>query len=375
MRQQRLLAGSAFALLSLLLAGTLWVVPYLPTNDGPEWVFASHLENHYGDPGTIYRDVLVPTSQFASRGFTPILSLFDGWLGWERGLQVALTVTVLLSAWGFAALVCAIDTRRWPLGLLGFPLALSWPLYMGLWAFVVSTAVGLFVIALAVRLRTPTWKGRLLLSLALLMNAFAHVFGAVLTGGVVLVLGVARAPRSRRLGEVGRVALTGLPAAAVLAACVAVALGQPVSPLAHGVERLPWRDAAAILPRTIAPGPLARALPVTLAVAFAAGLALARARRPVTDSADRGLGIAAVLLLLLGVFTRSRSPAASRRSRSASSRWGSRWRSRSCRSSTSRGPGPGRSWRCSPRSPRSGSSPAIRSTGGSRGCAPTRSQG
>ena len=74
--------AAAFIALSILLVGSLWVVPYLPTNDGPEWVFASHLENHYSDPGTIYGDELLPTVQFASRGFGLIYGALEsvGWL-------------------------------------------------------------------------------------------------------------------------------------------------------------------------------------------------------------------------------------------------------------------------------------------------------
>ncbi len=294
--------GLAFALLSLLLAGTMWVVPYIPTNDGPEWVFASHVESHYADPGTNYAEALIPASQFASRGFTPLLTFFEGCLGWEAGLQAALSVTVLFEAWAFVALVCAIDRRRWALGFLGFPLALSWELYMGLWAFVVSTAVGLTVLALAVRLPAPTWRARAVISLALLANAVAHVFGAVLTGGALLLLSLARAGRGRRMAELARVGVTGAPAAGVLAACLAVGLRQPRSALARNFERLPWSDALAILPRTVAPGPLARALLVTVAVAAAAVVAVVRAKRRGTDAVDRGLGLGAALLLLLGVL-------------------------------------------------------------------------
>ena len=299
---RRWLPGIALTLLSLLLAGTMWVVPYLPTNDGPEWVFATHTENHYSDPGSPHQDTFVLASQFASRGFAPLYGPFDAWLGWERGLQVALSLTTLLTAWGFVALVREIDRKRWALGFLGFPLALTWALYMGLWPFVVSTAVGLFVLAFAVRLREPTWKGRALLSLLLLVNAIAHVFGAVLTGGALLLLSVARAPRGKRAKELAYVVLIGLPAAGILVACLAVSRNLPLAPFARDFDRFPWALAAALLPRTIAPGPFARAVVVTTVVFVAAIVAIVRASKADTLAADRGLGIAAVLLLLLGIF-------------------------------------------------------------------------
>jgi hypothetical protein len=302
MRKGGLLPGLAFLALSVLLVGTMWIVPYLPTNDGPEWVFATHAENHYGDPGTIYRDVLTPALQFASRGFTPLYGPFDAWLGWRRGLQVALSLTALLSAWGFVALVRALHRERWALGFLGFPLALTWELYMGLWAFVVSTAVGILVLAVAVRVREPTWRGRVLLSLLLLVNAVAHVFGAVLTGGAVLLLSLARAPRGGRAKEALWVLLTGLPAAGILLATYLVSRNLTLAPFAHDFGRMTWANAAASFPRTVAPGPLVRALLVTLAVVLASALALARATKAETSASDRGLGVAAVVLILLGAF-------------------------------------------------------------------------
>jgi hypothetical protein len=288
--------------LSVLLVGTMWVVPYLPTNDGPEWIFATHAENHYSDHGTPYRDALVPTLQFASRGISAVYGPFEAWLGWERGLQVALSLVLLASAWGFMALVVALRSERWALGLLGFPLALSWGLYFGLWPFVVSSALGLFILALVVRLREVTWTGRVAVALLLLTQAVAHVFGAILTGGAVLLLCVARSPRGKRLAEAAKVALTGLPAAGVLAACVWVSRTAASTSYAHDFARLPWRDVVATFPRTIAPGPIGRAVVVTLAVLAASIVGAVRACRSRTDSADRGLGVAAVLLLLLAAL-------------------------------------------------------------------------
>lgn len=191
----RILAGLGFPLLSALLVGSFWVVPYLPTNDGPEWVYVTHMENHYGDPGSIYRDYYVPALQFASRGFTLLYGPFEAWLGWQHGLQVTLGVMALMAAWGFVALVWALDPRRWALGFLGFPLALSWGLYMGVWAYVAASGFGLFVLAFAVREREPAWPRRVVLSLLLTVQAAAHVFSAVVTGSVLLLLFLSRAPR------------------------------------------------------------------------------------------------------------------------------------------------------------------------------------
>jgi hypothetical protein len=288
--------------LSALLAGSTAAVPYLPTNDGPEWVFATHVENHYGDPGTIYPDVFVPALQFASRGFAVVYGPLEDALGWQRGLEVALAVVTLVVAWGFVALVRAVDPARWAVGMLGFPLALSWTFYMGFWSFHVATGLGLFALALALRLREPSWKGRAAIGLLLFAVAVAHVFAAVLAGGAIVVLSVARAPSGRRLREASLVALTGLPAGAILVACVVASSRQGPGTLAAGFERFPWSDVLTMLPRTLLPGPLGRALVATCAAALAGGVAAARAFRAGTSDVDRGLGVAAVALLLAAVF-------------------------------------------------------------------------
>jgi hypothetical protein len=302
MRRSAWLQGAGFVLLSGLAAGTAWAVPYLPTNDGPEWLFGAHIENHYGDPGSLYPELLVPAPQFASRGFTFIGGPLEAWLGWQHGQQAALAVMALLGGFAFALLVRAMDRERWALGFLGFPLALSWSFYMGLWAFTVSTAIGVGCVALAVALREPGWRGRALLSAALLVNAVAHVFGAVLSGGAILALSLARAPRGKRLAELGWVLLTGLPAAGVLVASAVASRNLARGDLSGGFERFAWGDTLRMLPTTIAPGPLGRAVVVTACVTLALGVALARSFRRATSPADRGLGVAGALLLATGVL-------------------------------------------------------------------------
>jgi hypothetical protein len=302
MQPRSWLYSTAAVALSFLLVGTLWVIPYLPTNDGPAWIFATHAENHYSDPGAPYSAWFLPAPALASRGLTLFYGPFEAWLGWDRGLRVALSLIALLSAWGFFTLARTLHPERRAVGLLGFPLSLSWSFYMGFWSFAIATGLGLFILALAVHVPRPRWRQRAVLSALLFAQAVAHVFGAVLTGGALLALGLARAPRGQRRAELGRLALTGLPALGILAACVALSRNLAAAPMAQGAARLPWRNAALALPRTIAPGPLHRALLVTLAVLAAALLAAIRARREATEAADRGLGVAAIVLLLCGLF-------------------------------------------------------------------------
>ena len=50
------LAGMLVA--SVGLVWCLWVVPYIPTHDGPQHILSAHIENHYSNPG---RSILTST--------------------------------------------------------------------------------------------------------------------------------------------------------------------------------------------------------------------------------------------------------------------------------------------------------------------------
>jgi hypothetical protein len=297
------LSALGFALLSIALTGSLWIVPYLPTNDGPEGVFAVHMENHFGDPGVIYPEVFTPAPQFAGRGFTVLFEPLEASLGWQRGLQVALSVLVLLYAWGFVALVRAVDPRRVPLAFLGFPLALSWSLYMGFFAFVVSSGVGLFILAFGMGARGEGAVRRGLVAALLLLQAFLHMFGAIVTGVVLATVRVARAPWGRKLRELATVALTGLPAAGLVLAAVWIARrGALHAAFARTFRFLPLREVLATWPRTLAPGSLPSALAVTLLVVASMVIIGVRAGTRGTAPTDRAFAALAILFLLASIL-------------------------------------------------------------------------
>jgi hypothetical protein len=299
---------AGLAVLSVLLAGTFFVVPYLPTNDGPEWVFAAHIENHFSDPATpYYSDAYVPAPQFASRAFLFLYTPLEGTLGWQRGLQVALAVVALVAAWGFVALVVAVDARRRALAFLGFPMALTWSLYMGFWSLALATGVGLFVLALAVRSlkggNTMSLATRCGLSASLLCVAIGHMFAAVMTGVALAFVLLGGAPRGRRLTETLRVALIGVPAAVVAVASVVVARAAAVRvPFAEKVGWLTVRQTIAVLPQTFVPGPYGRALLWTIGIASAGLWGAFRMRTIDTMRVDRSMALIGGIFLLLAVF-------------------------------------------------------------------------
>ncbi len=294
--------GLAFLTLSTLLVGSVWAVPYLPTNDGPESVLAVYMENHFADPGTIYRDVFTPAPQFAGRGFTILFEPLEELFGWERGLQVALSVIVLLEAWGLVALVRRLDPRRLPVAFLGFPLALSWSLYMGFFAFVIASGASLFLLAFTL---DPLIGGarRVVVALLLLGLAFLHMFPAILAGVVILAVRVATAPRGGRLVEAGKTAAMGAPAAGLVVAAFLVARRVAATvPFSSSFAFASVHDVLTTWPRTLAPGPLPRALAVTALVGGLTVAAAVRSTRASVPARDRALSVVAVVLLAAALF-------------------------------------------------------------------------
>jgi hypothetical protein len=195
-----------------------------------------------------------------------------------------------------------VDPGRLAIAFLGFPLALSWELYMGFFPFAVGSALGLFVLALGLRWREPTRGERFVLAFLLLLQAVCHVFTAVLTGVVLLVVMVARSPRGARLRELAKVALTGAPAALVLLASVAFGGSLTKTPFSEAFVLLPFRAALGVLPRIVSPGPWWRALVVTALTVSAVGIAgarLASRRARPEDGALLGAGVALILLSVL----------------------------------------------------------------------------
>jgi hypothetical protein len=295
-----LLQVLGFPLLAALTIASFWIVPYLPTNDGPQWIFATHMENHYGDPGTLYSQYYVPAPQFASRGFTLLYGPLESWLGWQRGLQVALGAMVLLAAGGFVVLVRELDPRRWPLGFLGFPLALSWGLYMGVWAYVVAGGIGLGALAFAVRHREPTRIGLASLAALLTVQAVAHVFAASLTCVALVALALARSRNGKVSGDVGWMVLACVPVALILVVTALVSSETRTLGVAQNVQFTTLREMVTLFPQTLAPGPFGRALVATLSVVGAGALAARRSASRVAGAADRAFGVLSVLLLVAG---------------------------------------------------------------------------
>ena len=264
----KVLFALATGLASALLLVAIWIVPVIPTNDGPQHVYAAHVSAHYDDPAAgywKYYELAVPVTNI---GFSTMFSVLEGFLPWRHALRVTLTVIVLTWSWGFMSLVLAIDRRRWALGLLGFATALNWSFYMGIWNFVLAIGLGFATLALAIRRSAPESLDRFFVAVLLLLGALSHVVAAVFTGAVLVLVVLFRTPPERRIRELGLLLATGAPMAAIvgLVARSSSTLSAP-GPTPIGTLWVPLSERLAQFGACFAGGPAWRAWGV---VAFAA---------------------------------------------------------------------------------------------------------
>jgi hypothetical protein len=283
------------ALGSIALVGSVCAVRYLPTNDGPQAIFSAHVDNHYGDPGSIFQRQLLPASQFAHRGFSLLFAPLETVMPWDAALRITLCVIALTTAWGFAALVTALEPERRALAPLGFAVACSWQLYMGFFAYEWALGIGLLVVAYVLRRQEMRPRDRVLVAVLLLLQASCHLFAAMLTGPVIAALLLARAPAQGRGKEAVRVLLVAAPALAVFAATLVQRSGLERIPLASQTVWVPFGTWVRELPHLVAPGPAWRGWLVLVAVI--ASLAHALARRAQLSPGEKVLAGASAVLL------------------------------------------------------------------------------
>lgn len=221
----------AHGLLALLALAAVWGVDYLPTHDGPQHIFGVHASQRLGDPEIGYGRFLEPNFPITSHGFALVFAPFDRWLPWRTATRLALSCLVLVWCAGAFFLARAVQPRRAWIGVALAAAAFQWSLYMGFFSYYLASAFGLCVLGAALAPQPWTRARSVALCGLLLAQALMHAVPAVITGILVLLLALLRAPPGERGRAVCRVALLGAPAA-----CVAVVL------VAAGFENLA-RDA------------------------------------------------------------------------------------------------------------------------------------
>jgi hypothetical protein len=291
----------AICFLSGALAWSVFCIPYLPTNDGPQHILSAYIENHYNDPGSIYPIFLERSPQFAYRGFALVMRPMEMLFGWQLGTQFAISIILLLNAWGFTALVLAFDSKRKWVACFGFPLAWSWSLYMGFFSFTVGTALGYWILAYVLAVKKWNWVRWVTLSAALCLQAMSHVFTAGLTGLVMVCLLVMKEPtwldRAKRLLVVG---LAGLPAATIALGTLVHRndrVTQPVHP-----SWLSFDEFVSVVPHILIPGPSLYTLSFLSLIFFAVGITLWRLLKNTLSFEEKfffGVGIGSLAVIIL----------------------------------------------------------------------------
>ncbi len=272
--------------LSIFLIMTVAWVDYLPTNDGPQHIFAAHALRHLDDASAGYGRYLERGGAVTDIGFELSVGLFGRLMPWRPAVRVTLCVFALVWAWGVMALAATLGHGRQWLGLLGFATALQWLFYMGLFSYYLSVGIGFFVLALAFAPSTWTVRTRLGLATLLLIEAVAHVVPAALLGLSVALYAFLRAPAGARLRALGGAVLLGTPAGLVALAVAAAVYGS--DPVNTYTTFPTFVERTILIGRGFVSGPSWRAWP---AVGFALlGLGAAvRLRRLGADPRERAL--------------------------------------------------------------------------------------
>ena len=287
---------ACMVLASIGLVYCLWVVPYIPTHDGPQHIFSAHVENHYSEPGSRYPDFYQVLPQFAAKGFAIVYGPLENALPWRVALRVTFSLMTLAFAWGFALVVLAVDRTRRPTAMLGFVIALPWSLYMGSFAFVIGTTLGMYTVASVIHRPPATGGRRAVLALLLLLQGVAHLFSAMLTGVIVLVLATVAAPKGTRLREIGRMAMVGAPVLALLAFTL-----RERNLRASEQQVFQWSVTERLgeISRWFVPGPGVRGWLVIGVLCAAIGTTLAHARRGRASPTEQALAWLALAFLVL----------------------------------------------------------------------------
>ena len=283
---------------SVGLVTCLWVVPYIPTMDGPQHVLSAHIENHYSDPGSLYPEFYRVLPQFAGKGFALLFAPLESFLPWRLALRVTLSFIALAFVWGFALVVLSLDRTRRATAMLGFLIALPWNFYMGFFQFIVGTTFGLYTLAFVLRRPPTTNPRRAILAVMLLVQGVCHIFTAILTGVIVTVIAVASAPKGQKLRELGRMALIGVPAASLLG----LTIGERNIRVSEQ-QAFDWsiKERISEISRWFVPGPGARAWLVLAIVAVAIATTLLRARRGNATPVEKAFAWLALAFVVLTV--------------------------------------------------------------------------
>ena len=287
----------------------IWSVPLVMSNDGPVAVLTAHMESHYDDPGSIYARQFSVGFGLSGRGFSVLYRPIAAVFAWPTSLRLSQLVIVLALAFAVGWLCRAVAGRARFSCLLGFVLAFSWPFYMGFYAFSISMAVGLMVLAFVVsKSEGLTRIEKAAVSTALLVQLFMHGFAVFITLGLVGLVVMTRALMQRQaappaewrkatLFEAAWLAVSALPSVAVI---LVMRTAQGKLATYDGAEKTEWvspSEWAMVLPRLAVPASTVLGIVVFVVALLALARTALRLRRKSRRPEEVALFIGAVGLL------------------------------------------------------------------------------
>ncbi len=270
-------AATLAAVVGIALAA-IFSVDYLPTHDGPQHIYTVHAKQHLDAPGTGYGRFLEAGHPLTAWGFAAVFGPFDRVMSWQAAYRTALAVMVL--GWIFGAIVLAhtLGARRVWLGLALASASYSWTLYMGFFSFYIATAFGLWVLAFTVGSPLSSLRSRGILTALLLVQGALHIFPAILTAAVALVVWIAKTAPERRRHTLAAAIACGAPVGLL---ALAIVLGRDEQTTLLGRSTETWASqwsGIALGAKTLLGGPAWRAYGLGLLALGLAATALLRMR-------------------------------------------------------------------------------------------------
>ncbi|MFC1717147.1 hypothetical protein ACFL6S_26025 [Candidatus Poribacteria bacterium] len=137
----------AFILLTLIYILPIWILKYFPSQDGPSHIYNCFILKHYSDPDYVFNQFYEirksPIPNWTCHAFITFFMYLVPPLIAEKLL---LTGYIVLMAVGMLYLLNAVEDRRKPLVLIGFPFIYNYILLMGFYNF--SLGIGMLMLVI-----------------------------------------------------------------------------------------------------------------------------------------------------------------------------------------------------------------------------------
>lgn len=182
-------------------------VDFVPSNDGPQHTFAGFVKLNSAIARTEWAANYAPNNPLTSNGYMDLFLILEPRVGVELAHQSIILSVLLLWSFGWFFWVRSHVGPYSMLGFIAFPLSLQWIFWVGLYPFLLSSAFIPFV--LLVRRRAGLEPSAMaVISVTLVFMARIHLFGAAMTGVILVFMCLADANRSKAFI---RTTLVGLP--------------------------------------------------------------------------------------------------------------------------------------------------------------------